>query len=139
MPINTQEVLSLVSQICEEEKLRVAIKESLKGGLIAGGTTAVGGLLGGPIGLAIGGTIGGLSAAYMSQGKFKSVASIISNDLTPAQRESLANSVRRIINDIGPSDVAAITVFMLEPSVKGRIIQEVAGFLQSQLQLTIID
>ncbi|MPC35743.1 hypothetical protein E2C01_029177 [Portunus trituberculatus] len=54
MPINTVEVLSLVTQVCEEEKLQVSIKESLKGGLIAGTTTTIGGLLGGPIGLAIG-------------------------------------------------------------------------------------
>lgn len=54
MPINTEEVLSLVSQVCEEEKLRVAIKESVKGGVIAGSTTVIGGLLVGPLGLALG-------------------------------------------------------------------------------------
>lgn len=54
MPINTVEVLSLVTQVCENEDLRVPIKESLKGGLIAGTTTTIGGLLGGPMGLAIG-------------------------------------------------------------------------------------
>ena len=54
MPINSVEILSLVTQVCEEEKLQVSIKESLKGGLLAGTTTTIGGLLGGPIGLAIG-------------------------------------------------------------------------------------
>lgn len=54
MPINTEQALSLVTQLCEEEKLRVTFKESLKGGAIAGITTIIGGLLGGPIGLAIG-------------------------------------------------------------------------------------
>lgn len=54
MPINTVEVLSLVTQVCEDENLRVPIKESVKGGFIAGTTTAIGGLLGGPVGLAVG-------------------------------------------------------------------------------------
>ncbi|XP_047487659.1 protein C19orf12 homolog isoform X2 [Penaeus chinensis] len=135
MPLNTAEALSLVSQICEEEKLRVAIKESMKGGFIAGGTTMLGGLLGGPIGLAVGGTVGGLTAAYLSQGKFKSVASIISNDLTPMQREHLANSVRRIVQDVDATDAAALAFFIMQPSIKGRLIQEVINFFQSQLNM----
>ncbi|XP_068244252.1 protein C19orf12 homolog isoform X2 [Palaemon carinicauda] len=139
MPINTAEALSLVTQICEEEKLRVAVKESVKGGFIAGGATILGGLFGGPIGLAIGGTLGGCTAAYLSQGKFKSVVSIINNDLTGAQRESLANSVRGIFSEIGPADYAALTLYIAQPAVKERIIQEVIGYFQSQLQMTIID
>ncbi|KAG0717829.1 hypothetical protein GWK47_053653 [Chionoecetes opilio] len=53
MPINTVELLSLVTQLCEEKNLRVPIKESLKGGLLTFATTALGGLLAGPVGLAI--------------------------------------------------------------------------------------
>ncbi|XP_045608661.1 protein C19orf12 homolog isoform X2 [Procambarus clarkii] len=139
MPINTSEVLSLVTQVCEEEKLRVAMKESIKGGFLAGGSTMIGGLLGGPLGLAIGGTIGGLTAAYLSQGKFKSVAAIIQNDLTPGQKERLANSVRIILSDIHPSDALVLSTFLLQPALKEMIIHEVISFFQSQLHLQIID
>lgn len=41
-----------------------------------------------------GGTVGGLMAAFLAQGKFKSVTSVIMNDLTPAQKERLCDSVR---------------------------------------------
>ncbi|XP_063859455.1 protein C19orf12 homolog isoform X3 [Scylla paramamosain] len=139
MPINTVEILSLVTQVCEEEKLQVPIKESLKGGLIAGTTTTIGGLLGGPIGLAIGGTVGGLTAAYLAQDKFRSVADVIRNDLTPLQKERLSSSVLRIINDFGPADVLALTAFTLQPALKEKMLQEVFHFFQSQLHMQIID
>jgi hypothetical protein len=54
MPINTRELLSVVSQLTEDKQVRAAVKESLKGGGIAATTTLVGGLLLGPIGLAVG-------------------------------------------------------------------------------------
>lgn len=41
-----------------------------------------------------GGTVGGLLAAFLGQDKFKSVASVIMNDLTTAQKQMLCNSVR---------------------------------------------
>ncbi|XP_050726911.1 protein C19orf12 homolog isoform X2 [Eriocheir sinensis] len=139
MPINTSEILTLVTQVCEEEKLRVPVKESLKGGAIAFATTTVGGLLAGPVGLAVGGTVGGLTAAFLSHGKFKSVADVIRNDLTVAQREQLSNSVRNIIYGIGPEDVLVLTAYALQPAVKERVLQEVFSFFRSQLQLQIVD
>jgi hypothetical protein len=54
MPINTTELLSVVSKITEGKQVRVTIKESLKGSGVAATTTLVGGLLLGPIGLAVG-------------------------------------------------------------------------------------
>ncbi|XP_071532380.1 protein Nazo-like isoform X1 [Panulirus ornatus] len=118
MPINTQEVLSVVEQLCEEENLRVAFKESLKGGAIAGSSTVIGGLLAGPLGLALGGAVGGLTAAFLSQGKFKSVASIIRNDLTPAQKERLANSVWVFLRNRSVWDLAEVSKLLCSPSVK---------------------
>jgi nicotinamide mononucleotide (NMN) deamidase PncC len=54
MPINTGELLKVVSKLTEDKQVRVTVTESLKGGGIALTTTTVGGLLLGPIGLAIG-------------------------------------------------------------------------------------
>jgi hypothetical protein len=54
MPINSRELLSVVSQLTEDRHVRVTITESLKGGCIAATTTTVGGILLGPVGLAVG-------------------------------------------------------------------------------------
>ncbi|KAG7168073.1 protein C19orf12 homolog isoform X1 [Homarus americanus] len=136
MPIDTQEALNLLAQVCEEQELGVTVKESVKGGVIAGGATMIGGLLGGPFGLAIGGALGGITAAYMSQGKFKSVASVILYDLTSAQKEHLANSVRVFLSNISLKGVAGgVSKLLLSPAAKMILIQMVIQFLINALPI----
>nr|XP_053626372.1 protein C19orf12 homolog isoform X2 [Cherax quadricarinatus] len=129
MPLNTKEVLHLVEQLCEEKQLRVAVRESVKGGMLAGGTTLIGGLLGGPFGLALGGAVGGLTAAYLSQGKFKSVVSIIRHDLTAAQRQRLANSVHMFLQSWSIKDVAEASRLLLSPTAKAILLQIALQFV----------
>ncbi|CAL4155045.1 unnamed protein product [Meganyctiphanes norvegica] len=137
MPINTQEIMSLASQLSEENNMQVSIKESAKGGVIAGTATFLGGLLGGPIGLAMGGTVGGLTAAYMSKGKFKSVASIIMNDMTLQQQQRLATSLWGILNEIDASDITTISLMILAPDMKTRLVGEIVNYFQSQMHMQI--
>jgi len=54
MPINSREILNVVTQLTEDRHVRVTVRESVKGGCIAAATTTVGGILLGPIGLAVG-------------------------------------------------------------------------------------
>lgn len=54
MPLPMQEVLSVLAMLADNEQIRVNVKEYLKGGIIAGSCTAVGGALGGPVGMAVG-------------------------------------------------------------------------------------
>ena len=57
MPINVDEVIQLLCQLSDEADMKVTLKETAKGGLIAGGCTVVGGLAGGPFGMAVGKTL----------------------------------------------------------------------------------
>ena len=54
MPINTTELLNVVSKLTKDKQVRVTVTESLKGGLTTGAAATVGGILLGPIGLAVG-------------------------------------------------------------------------------------
>ncbi len=52
--IDLEDLLELLSTLADEAGMQVAVKESLKGGLIAGVVAAAGGLVLGPPGLAVG-------------------------------------------------------------------------------------
>jgi nicotinamide mononucleotide (NMN) deamidase PncC len=54
MPVNSREILNVVTELTENRHVRVTMKESLKGGCIAATTTIIGGLMLGPPGLAVG-------------------------------------------------------------------------------------
>lgn len=54
MTINGRELMSVVVDICRKRNAKECITSSLKGGLLAGGACALGGLILGPVGLALG-------------------------------------------------------------------------------------
>ena len=54
MPVDTREIMSLLSDLGDEKGMKVAITHSAKGGFITGICSMLGGLIMGPIGLAAG-------------------------------------------------------------------------------------
>lgn len=54
MPVNRDEILSVVAQLAEQENMHVTVRESAKGACIVGSSAFAGGVLGGPMGLAVG-------------------------------------------------------------------------------------
>lgn len=54
MPINTDEIIKLASELSTLEDLKVTLVQSAKGACLVGASAFVGSILGGPPGLAIG-------------------------------------------------------------------------------------
>lgn len=52
------DVMRLCCEISAHDEIKVAVKNSAKGAMVAGGTAFVGGLLGGPVGIAAGKHLG---------------------------------------------------------------------------------
>lgn len=140
MPINSREIIKVVSQLTEDKNVRVTVNESLKGGCITGGAAALGGLLMGPPGIALGGIIGGCTAAAMSRNKFKSLPQVIAQDMTYEQRESLARSVYNVMQELRIEDTALLLPILLnDPCAKAAVLKAVFMFLQNEMQLAVVD
>ncbi|KAK3907958.1 Protein C19orf12-like protein, partial [Frankliniella fusca] len=140
MPLNTSEVMYILSELAEQKNLRVAVTESLKCGLGVGLSAAICSILLGPIGLAIGGTVSSVMASYMMRGKYKSVALVIAEDMTPLQQEQLAASCMRIIADFRIDDVTILLPLLLNsPSAQQALMTQLVTYVTSQMKLQIID
>lgn len=140
MPIDHRELLSVVATVCENEHVTVTVRESCKGGIIAGMSTVIGGIALGPIGLAFGGIVGGLTAAWVSQGKFKSLAEVIREDLTPHQRASLANRIEHALRDFQIQDLAILLPLLMEnANIQQAVIRTVISFLEHEMRMQIME
>ncbi|XP_067007426.2 protein C19orf12 homolog isoform X2 [Anabrus simplex] len=140
MPINTQELMNVLATLSEQQNLRVAVKESFKGGCIAGAGAMVGGMLLGPPGLAIGGIVGACSASVMARNKFRPVAHIILYDMTPRQQQQLATSIRAIVDDFRVEDAAMLLPLLLNnPTTHAAILSLVTEFITREMRMNIID
>ncbi|XKL68330.1 hypothetical protein PGB90_003821 [Kerria lacca] len=139
MPINTREIISIVADLSRNENLRVSIGSSVRGALIAGGSTLAGGLLlGGPIGLAVGGLLGVVTNATTAP-NFRPVADILLNDLTLAQQATLINRVNSIIRNIDVMDLTALSVIILSnKSIENQLLSIIRNFVTTDLQLQLI-
>lgn len=60
LPVNARmaprmdDVMRLCCELSAHEQIKVTVKNSTKGAMVAGGTAFIGGLLGGPAGIAVG-------------------------------------------------------------------------------------
>ncbi|XP_050510073.1 protein C19orf12 homolog [Diabrotica virgifera virgifera] len=136
---NDREIVEMCHVLAEQEQLKVTVQESIKAGLLAGFGALAGALLGGPIGIAIGGTLGSATAAVCAKNKFRSVADIIRNDLSPRQQAILISNMSAVLSRIKPQDcVALLTLVLSTGSVKELVIKELGVFLLKELNLSMV-
>lgn len=137
MVIRYNDILTVLTTLCDDEGLKVTVKGSAKGGLIAGATSAVGGLVLGPLGLAIGGTVGGL-IAYATAEPYKPVSQVIMYDMQPLDQEKLVDAVRNIVEGVDIQDAVELMALVQgNPVLKAKIVAEMATFFKHQLDMRL--
>ncbi|KAI5630244.1 protein C19orf12-like [Silurus asotus] len=121
------DVMQMCCEVSASWKMKAAVKSSLKGGAVTGGTAVVGGLLLGPAGFVVGGAVGGLLGAWMTSGQFNPVPQILM-ELPPQEKQKLFSEISLILSSLDWKDVTQL-MFL----VKGdnALLQRVEAGIQS--------
>ncbi|KAH8316027.1 hypothetical protein KR074_008994 [Drosophila pseudoananassae] len=137
--MSSVEILSAITIVAEKENIRVTVKESAQGAAICAASALIGGLLMGPRGLALGGAIGGLAACGLAQ-DFKSLADVISEDLSERERNELKEHVINAVTNITAVDVLQLGfLIMTNSNIQTLAMNAVKSFATNHLGHTIID
>ena len=134
MVIKYEDILKVITTLGDDENLRITVKQSAKGGLIAGVSCTVGGLVAGPPGLAIGGAVGGCLAAYLAGNSFKPLSTVIMYEMKPVDQRALVEAVTKIIQNVDAMDaIELLALTQGSAALKAKILGEVTSYCQQQL------
>ncbi|XP_028392337.1 protein C19orf12 homolog [Dendronephthya gigantea] len=137
--ISPDELVDVLAKLAKDNNLQVSVKQSLKGGVIAGTGATVGGLLGGPIGIGVGATIGGMIGAWSTSGTFRSVYSIL-QELTPIEKEKMHRSIMTAIGDVGLLDLVAFAALIATDQVyKQQMLGAMFEYFKNEFQMEIVE
>ena len=139
MVIKYEDILKIITVLGDDENLRITVKQSAKGGLIAGISCAVGGLIAGPPGLAVGGAVGGCLAAYVTSESFKPLSTVILYEMEPIDQNALVQAVTNITKNIDAMDaLELLAIIQGSNALKAKILSEVTTYCQRQLNTEVI-
>jgi len=140
-------LLQLLAKLCDERDVQATVTGSMKGGLLAGAATMLGGLTLGPLGLAVGGALGGSIAAWLSQGQFQplgqvSQPSLFSQNLLHLlqvilamprhQQEELTATVMDAFRRDFSDPTALMQMAMADNAIQGALLTCVVTYLRGQ-------
>lgn len=136
MPVSVVEFQRVMSILADEDQLKVTVKTSAYGGVVAGVTTTIGGLIAGPAGLLVGGAVGGM-LAYKSAGNFKPVSQVI-NDMNAHERQLLYDATKDIIDNLSIEDYMGLLAFLNGGAgllIRQQLMDRMVSFLRDQMRL----
>ncbi|XP_061878061.1 protein C19orf12 homolog [Entelurus aequoreus] len=112
MAPRVDDVMRLCCEISAHNDIKVAVKNSAKGAMLAGGSAFVGGMLGGPPGIAVGGVVGSLLGSWLTSGQFRPLPQILM-ELPPAQQQKLYRDVMAILSGLDWTDAAQLVAMVM--------------------------
>ncbi|XP_034415080.1 protein C19orf12 homolog [Cyclopterus lumpus] len=137
MALRLDDVMRLCCELSAHDQIKVAVKNSTKGAMVAGGTAFVGALLGGPPGIAVGGAVGGLLGCWLTSGQFRPLPQILM-ELPPTQRQKLYDQVAAILNNLDWTDAAQlIALVMGNATLQQQVTAVLLNYVTKELQAEV--
>ncbi|XP_051235861.1 protein C19orf12 homolog [Dicentrarchus labrax] len=131
------DVMRLCCEIAAHDQIKVAVKNSTKGALVAGGTAFVGGMLGGPAGIAVGGAVGGLLGSWLTSGQFRPLPQILM-ELPPAQQKKLYSDVVAVLRNLDWMDAAQlISLVMGNATLQQQVTAALLSYISKELRAEV--
>lgn len=131
------DVMRLCCKISAHDQIQVAVKNSTKGAVVAGGTAFVGGLLGGPPGIAVGGALGGLLGSWLTSGQFRPLPQILM-ELPPNQQQKLYEDVMAILGNLNWTDAAQlIALVMGNSTLQQQVTAALLNYITKELRAEV--
>ena len=138
MPVSEVALQRVLAILADEDQLKVTVRAAGYGGVVAGVTTTIGGLIAGPAGLLVGGALGGL-LAYANAEDFKPVSQVV-KEMNVHERQLLYDATRDIVDNLAIDDYAALLAFLNGGSgvlVRQQLMERMTAFLRDQMRLQV--
>lgn len=134
------DVVQLCCKLSAHDQIKVAVKNSTKGALVAGATAFAGGLMAGPPGIAVGGAVGGLLGSWMTSGQFRPLPQILM-ELPDNQKEKLYQDVAAVLYNLDWTDAAQLIALVmgnatLQQQVTAALLNYVTKELRAEVRYT---
>ncbi|XP_061669698.1 protein C19orf12 homolog isoform X4 [Syngnathoides biaculeatus] len=137
MAPRVDDIMRLCRDISAHEHIRVAVKSSAKGAMMAGGSAFVGGLLGGPAGVAVGGVMGSMLAGWLSSGQFRPLPQILA-ELPPAQQRKLYEDVSAVLRGLDWTDAAQLVALVMgNATLQQQVVAALLNYVTKELRAEV--
>ncbi|XP_038551247.1 protein C19orf12 homolog [Micropterus salmoides] len=131
------DVVHLCCEISAHDQIKVAVKNSTKGALVAGGTAMLGALLMGPLGIAVGGVVGGLLGFWMTSGQFRPLPQILKK-LPPTERKKLYNDIVAVLGNLIWTDAAQlVSLVMGNTTLHQQVTAALLNYIKKELRAEV--
>lgn len=133
------DVVHLCCEISAHDQIKVAVKNSTKGALVAGGTAMLGALLMGPLGIAVGGVVGGLLGFWMTSGQFRPLPQILKK-LPPTERKKLYNDIVAVLGNLIWTDAAQlVSLVMGNTTLHQQVTAALLNYIKKELRAEVLN
>ncbi|XP_067105090.1 protein C19orf12 homolog [Osmerus mordax] len=128
------DVMRLCSDLSANRQIKVAVKSSAKGAVVAGGTAFLGGLVGGPPGIAVGGAVGGMLGCWLTSGQFRPLPEIL-NELPHPQKQKLYADIMAVLGSLDWTDVAQLVALVMgNASLQQQVTAALLSYVTKELR-----